>query len=246
MDVGDTKTWAYYVPSMSIWLFSPQVYIGTNPIASLTLDYTRVSLRLAFGASLQFPLNNCSQLPFMLNIVQSTNTNGMEPHRHSLDSHPFSSQMLPSKISSFSLIASPTQPLLPEVSLPRITSTFILTSRSFFCGIANMDRLIITTSKPFLVNHIKPKDPSAHGESLPWLVTPTRKGASSCKVPCCKACQCAKQQHITPWNTKHPSDEYKRDIIPKPLQFRRQSVLQSTHVIYTWLPGPYLWRGSQV
>jgi len=59
-------TTAYYAPSASIRLFSPQVYIGTNKTAKLTLMNSGVEFTLRSGSILKFPLNARSNLPFML------------------------------------------------------------------------------------------------------------------------------------------------------------------------------------
>ena len=58
---------AYLVPSGTIRLFSPQVYMAENPTTScLHLDSVGISLTLTCGTKLSFPLHNNSNLPIML------------------------------------------------------------------------------------------------------------------------------------------------------------------------------------
>ena len=51
------KTHAYYVPTAIIHLFSPQVYIGNNDKAPLSMTSKGTYLTLKCGNLLQFPLN---------------------------------------------------------------------------------------------------------------------------------------------------------------------------------------------
>ena len=59
-------TTAYYVPSATIRLFSPQVYTTANKTASLHLDHTGLSLTLSNGVTVNFPIQHSNNLPFML------------------------------------------------------------------------------------------------------------------------------------------------------------------------------------
>ena len=60
-------TKAYLVPSGTIQLFSPQVYIAENPTNScFHHDSNGISLTLTCGTKLSFPLHNNNNLPIML------------------------------------------------------------------------------------------------------------------------------------------------------------------------------------
>ena len=59
-------TESYFVPSATICLFSPQVYIGTNSTTKMTLDQSGLKLTLKCGSVLHFPINLSNNLPFML------------------------------------------------------------------------------------------------------------------------------------------------------------------------------------
>ena len=59
-------TESYFVSSTTIRLFSPQVYIGTNDIAKMTLDQSGLQLIFKCGSVLHFPINFSNNLPFML------------------------------------------------------------------------------------------------------------------------------------------------------------------------------------
>ena len=62
-------THAYYVPTATIRLFSPQAYIGNNVKAQLLLTSKRTYLTPKCDTLLQFPLNPSSNLPFMLTEI---------------------------------------------------------------------------------------------------------------------------------------------------------------------------------
>ena len=60
------KTQAYYVPTATIRLFSPQTYIDDSDRAQLLLNSKGTFLTLQCGTVMQFPINKASNLPFML------------------------------------------------------------------------------------------------------------------------------------------------------------------------------------
>ena len=60
------NTTAYYVPTATIRLFSPQVYTAANPTANLHLDHRGLSLKLATNVTVHFPIQSNNNLPFML------------------------------------------------------------------------------------------------------------------------------------------------------------------------------------
>ena len=59
-------TKAYYVPSTTIYVFSSQVYIGTNSTSRITLKRTGLQLTFTNGTILYFPISNSNHLPFVL------------------------------------------------------------------------------------------------------------------------------------------------------------------------------------
>ena len=62
-------TASYFVPSATIRLFSPQVYIETNDTAKMTLDRSGLQLTLNCGSVLHFSINLSNNLPFMLTQI---------------------------------------------------------------------------------------------------------------------------------------------------------------------------------
>ena len=72
-------TASYFVPSATIRLFSPQVYIGTNDTAKMTLDRSGLQLTLTCGSVLHFPINLSNNLPFML--TQNSLDRGRTPEK---------------------------------------------------------------------------------------------------------------------------------------------------------------------
>ena len=76
-------TQAYYVPSATIRLFSPQVYIGNNKTSCMVLDNSGLQLTLVCGTILYFPINKSNNLPFML--TQTQLDKGRKSHHSSLN-----------------------------------------------------------------------------------------------------------------------------------------------------------------
>ena len=64
--VRTIKTTAYYVPSASIRLFSPQTYFQENDAGRFVMEARRTILTLADGSEIEFPYNPGSNLPLML------------------------------------------------------------------------------------------------------------------------------------------------------------------------------------
>lgn len=56
----------YVVPSATIRLFSPQVYINNNSTACLVLDSTGLQFTLKCGMGLHFPISKVNSLLFIL------------------------------------------------------------------------------------------------------------------------------------------------------------------------------------
>ena len=70
---------AYFVPSATIRLFSPQVYIGTNSTTNMTLDRSGLQLTLKCGTILDFPISLSNNLPLML--TQNSLDEGRKPKK---------------------------------------------------------------------------------------------------------------------------------------------------------------------
>lgn len=69
--IYDIETPAYYVPGANKRLFSPQTYImyqanQGNPDCKMTLDPSGITFQIANGRSLSFPMQQGSNLSFML------------------------------------------------------------------------------------------------------------------------------------------------------------------------------------
>ena len=211
-DVKGTKrnisTHAYYVPSASIRLFSPQTYINESGKGKLTLDCSGAAFTLKCGTTLNFPINGQSNLPFMLT------TKALSEHRRRKCSH----------FQAFHLSNTLFQaPLLQfngnngsRYAFNSLTTRSVLRRDNFnlhpfqqelllwHCRLGHADFQRIQT----LLSHpSQPKGAQSRGElSLP-LITPSLKGSSNCKPPRCEACQYAKQKRTTPLSVKHPSPD---------------------------------------
>jgi hypothetical protein len=214
----DISTKAYYVPSASIRLFSPQVYIGNNSTAQLVLDRTGAKFRLKCGTDLRFPLNNSSNLPFMLTTAALNQNRRKQQRNHFVSFQLYGSIPQQSPLIHFGTDAT---------SLSAYTS---LTTRSvihrdnfnlhpfqrelllWHCrlGHADLQRIQSILSRPS-----QPKGSSNRGELFRQLVTPSFQGASSCCLPQCEACQYAKQKRVTPTNPKHPSSNYEEGVLSR-------------------------------
>ena len=57
---------SYFVPSATICLISPQIYLGTNDTAKMTLDQSGLQLTLKRGSVLHFSINLSNNLSFVL------------------------------------------------------------------------------------------------------------------------------------------------------------------------------------
>ena len=93
------ETTAYFVPAVSIRLFSPQAYIGNCPLANLVLDCNGVCFQLRCGTVLKFPFSPSSNLPFML-------TESLLAHQREVDSQPAQLQPATSAQATYRNVAS--------------------------------------------------------------------------------------------------------------------------------------------
>lgn len=219
-DVAGTKhsigTYAYYVPSASIRLFSPQIYINEAGKGKLVLARSGVTFTLKCGTILKFPLNRQSNLPFMLTMK------ALNAHRHRQCSH----------FQAFHLSVTLFQaPLIQYTAHNGSQHAFnSLTTRSVLCrdnfnlhpfqqelllwhcrlGHANFQRIQSLLSPPS-----QTKGAQSCGELPLLLVTPSLKGTSNCKPPRCEACQYAKQKRTTPLNIKHPSPDVEEGALTR-------------------------------
>ena len=73
-------TEAYFVSSVTNFLFSQQVYFDTNSIASITLHRSGFQLILTCGIILYFPISHFDHLSFML--TQNSLDKGRKPKKH--------------------------------------------------------------------------------------------------------------------------------------------------------------------
>ena len=212
--VRDIRTSAYYVPSASIRLFSPQVYIKDNNKASLILDHAGARFTLRCGTILKFPMNPQSNLPFMLTKAAITNHRLRNRCSHFLAFH-LSNTLFQAPLMQFNTGRGPSV-------FNSLTTRSVLRRDNFnlhphqqelllwHCRLGHPD---FQRVQALLGSPIQLKGSSERGEVLSSIITPSLKGASSCKAPRCEACQYAKQKRTTPLNPKHPSSDYKEGAL---------------------------------
>ena len=75
--VRTLKPTAYYVPTASVRLFSPQTHFMDTDSGSLLVNSRRTTLRLSDGSELEFPFNDGNQLPYMLLSHKDDKTVGL-------------------------------------------------------------------------------------------------------------------------------------------------------------------------
>ena len=234
------KTHAYYVPTATIRLFSPQTYIGTDNKAQLLLDSTGISLTLKCGSLMQFPLNKASNLPFMLT---ETAVNHTRPKTGT--SHFTSFQLFQS------LFQSPFTPIIPNGhESPKSQTTRLTTVKDVFNtfntrqpvegifnslarkSVINRDNFNLKPQQQeLLLWHCRlghtdfqrvqsllrkphvPRGAIDHGHLHSRFIVPTHNDASSCQPPKCEACQYAKQKRTTPLNPKHKDADYREGML---------------------------------
>ena len=195
------STKAYYVPSSSVHLFSPQVYIGDNDKAQLLLNQDGTFLTLRCGLMLKFPVNRNSNLPFILTESSLSNQNKANK------------DLRTSYLATFHLGDEALQPFARHSVLNRDNYNLhpnqkkILTWHCWFIH-ADMQRVQMLLSKPHT-----PKGSSDRGDLPLRFVVPKSQGASSCAPPKCKACQYSKQHRMTPTNPKHASSIYEEGAL---------------------------------
>ena len=234
------KTHAYYVPTATIRLFSPQTYIGKDTRARLMLNSKGISLTLKCGTLMQFPLNQASNLPFMLTETAVNHTRPKTGTSH---------------FTSFQSLQSLFQSPIAQISFNGHDSSQIRTTRhstindfsqTFNTGqpatgifhslarksVINRDNFNLKPQQQELLlwhcrlGHTdfqrvqsllrKPHTPRGaidHGHLHSRFIVPTHNEASSCQPPKCEACQYAKQKRTTPLNPKHKDADYREGML---------------------------------
>jgi len=190
---------AYFVPSATVRLFSPQVYIGNNRKARLLVDHRGASLTLKCGSTLSFPLNKHSKLPFMLTeeILQQNETPTRKLHFTSF----YLGTELEEPSSVYNTLARRSVQHRDNYNLHPDQKELL----DWHCRLshADMQRVQMLLSKPQT-----PRGATEKGELYPQIISPVLKGASSCRIPKCEACQYAKQRRTMPHNPRHPDSSY--------------------------------------
>jgi hypothetical protein len=172
------RTKAYFVPGVTIRLFSPQTYFKEGNSGSFHMSHDGTTLTIHDGTSLVFPYNHDMNLPLMLPYTQQQAT----PCLTKLDLSALSA--LPGTVSvAHSTVADET-----NQNITRAQKELLLWHWRFgHCGFQWVQFLAAvprTTSTTTGTTH----------DSKGGVLLPTKNtGVSSCPAPLCAACQLAKQ-----------------------------------------------------
>lgn len=207
--IRDTlETNAYFMPKANIRLFSPQVYIleqhrKQNTHCNLNLDANGISLTLANGTILKFPIQQGSNLPIMLThqaLQAKPHNRHQAPHDRKLNRFGNLATFLCSRTfhifnegALFHLTADPAKPNIISDSgavlhrsnwniSPAQQELLLWHSR---LGHVNLDQVQTLLAKP-------------RQSDLKRIIEPSNNKSSHCPKPLCEACQYAKQKRRNP------------------------------------------------
>ena len=200
--VKPIQTTAYYVPSATIRLFSPQVYINDDKTNSseMILKKNKITFILSCGTRLQFPINQRSNLPIMLTeaALNSGRKKGTFTSFHIQDHSAFQPttdrlnlQLLSDQLSVY-------QTTILDKSLLRQDNINLSPSSKelllWHCrlGHAEFQRILSILAKPESSRGSEDK-----GELVRRKIHPVTK-VSNALIPKCIACSVAKLKRTTP------------------------------------------------
>ena len=197
------QTTAYYVPTATIRLFSPQTYISDDKsnTSQMTLNKDGITFILSCGTRLQFPINQRSNLPIMLTeaaLNRGNKKNGTFTTFHIQDQSSFQPsadrlnlQFLTDQLSVY-------QTTILDKSLLRQDNINLSPSSKelllWHCrlGHAEFQRILSILAKPE-----QSRGSDEKGELVRRKIHPTTK-VSSAMIPKCIACSVAKLKRTTP------------------------------------------------
>jgi hypothetical protein len=174
--VSVIRTKAYFVPGVTIRLFSPQSYFKEGNSGSYYMSYEGTTLTLHDGTALVFPYNRDMNLPLML---PSLNSPQASPCLTKLDLSALSA--LPGTMSlAHSTVADET-----NQNITRAQKELLLWHWRFgHCGFQWVQSLAA----------LPRTDGVGERDTKNTVLLPTKNpGVSSCAAPLCAACQLAKQ-----------------------------------------------------
>jgi hypothetical protein len=200
-------TTAYLVPTATIRLFSPQVYIKENPkTANLYLNASGIKLTMACGTILSFPIQAGSNLPMMLTQEALTNdrlTSCKPVH-------------VASRVSYLNILAfacTSTYDRFAQDSSFKLSTANAFQS-PFDDAVFKKTNWNLTSAQQELLlwhyrlGHInlphvqsllqKPRSSTSLTDSQLRIIQPSNNKASHCFLPLCASCQYAKQKRRNP------------------------------------------------
>jgi Reverse transcriptase (RNA-dependent DNA polymerase) len=173
------RTTAYYVPAISIRLFSPQAYFQENgEKGQCTFRGRTTTLELPDGSRLEFPYNSASNLPNML----------LDPHPVVAGAQYCDATFL-AHTPSYQTLMSVTEQTNQNLR-PSQRELLLLHHKLGHAGFQWCQKLCQV-----------PRDPTKE-----QIITPKTQHVTTCEAPLCTACQLAKQNRRTPDRraTGHP------------------------------------------
>ena len=200
--VKPINTTAYYVPSATIRLFSPQVYIADDKskTSQMTLKDGSIILILSCGTRLKFPISRGSNLPIMLTeaALNRGNKNGTFTTFHIQDQTSFQPsadrmnlQLLTDQLSVYQTTILD-KCLLRQDNINLSPSSKELLLWHCRLGHAEFQRILSILAKPEGSRGTEEK-----GELVRRKIHPVTK-VSNALIPKCIACSVAKLKRTTP------------------------------------------------
>ena len=206
---GTIDTTAYFIPSANIRLFSPQAYImeqykKQNIHCQMNLDNDGISLTLADRTILKFPIQQGSNLPFMLTqkALHPENTKTNTATKHARTINRFANLV--------SFLCSSTFDIFNKDSLFH-TTTAIATPSKIGDSNAVLNRsnwnlseaqqeLLLWHNRLGHVNlqHVQSLLAKQREDSNKRIIQPSNHKSSHCTLCLCEACQYAKQKRRNP------------------------------------------------
>ena len=200
-------TTAYLVPEATVRLFSPQIYIKENPhTASLYLNATDITLTMACGTLLKFPIQEGSNLPIMLT------RDALSQSRLS-DCKPVHVASRLSYMNVMSFICTSTYDIFTRDANFSLSNECVFQSPLDDAVFKKSNHNLSTAQQELLLWHYrlghinlphvqsllqKPRPVTSLTEPLFRIIQPSNNKSSHCPLPLCSSCQYAKQKRTKP------------------------------------------------
>jgi hypothetical protein len=203
------ETFGYFIPTATIRLFSPQVYIEEqhkigNSHCHMRVDATKVTLILGNHTEFKFPIQPGNNLPMMLTHahLHPTNTRAhLSKHVRQRDRYENLSSFLCSTLfkNIFNEGALFQRRAFPVIR-HKIEDSQAVTLKSNWNLSDGQKELLLWHQRTGHVNlkHVQMMLATPQNKQYCQIIAPSNKKSSSCELPICEACQYAKQKRRNP------------------------------------------------